>query len=366
MTTKERGVDTFTPSRLVLARERHAITQRALSAATGLSVRTIKGYESGDNLPSVDALNAIANAIGYPVEFFEEPEIDPLKLEAASFRALSKASAKMLNRAVASGTYAVGLLHPYLQQHFHLPKVDVPDLREETPMAAAELLRHHWGRGQQPIQHIVKLMEAHGVRVFSLSEDCDAIDAFSLWRDGVPFVFLNTRKTPERGIFDAAHELGHLVLHRHGVPQGHDAESEADKFASCFLMPEAAIRADAPLVTTVMHVAAMKRKWRASTAALGRRLRDLGLMTDYVYTRFNKELAYRGKHNEPMPLQRQTSVILQKTLTALAEEGLDLKTIAHHLCLPIAELRALTFGFQSIAGAGSARSAPAGNLRLVQ
>jgi len=359
------GIESFSSSRLVLARERVGFTQRRLSESVGISPRTIKAYESGETSPSRESLSAISRALGYPEAFFVAPSIDALPLEAASFRALSKASATLRNRAVASGTFAVELLYPYLAQRFDLPKVDLPDLRDETPSAAAEALRHYWGLGQRPIPHVVRLLELHGVRVFSLSEDCDAIDAFSLWRDGVPFIFLNARKTAERGIFDAAHELAHLTMHRHGVPQGHDAEKEADRFASNFLLPEAAIRASAPKVTTVANVAAMKRRWRASTAALGRRLYDLGLMSKYNYTRFNIELSHRGRHNEPAPIPRETSAILEKTLSTLSEEGIDARSIARELHLPLSEIRALTFGFQMVTGSGMTSGVGRGDLRLV-
>lgn len=359
------GVEAFTPSRLVLARERSGFTQRRLSDAVGVSPRAIKGYEAGENNPSRETLAAISHAIGFSEEFLTAPSIDALPLEAASFRALSKASATLRNRAVASGTFAVELLYPYLAHRFDLPKVDLPDLRNETPAAAASALRHHWGLGQQPIPHVVRLLELHGVRVFSLSEDCEAIDAFSLWRDGVPFVFLNTRKTAERSIFDAAHELAHLAMHKHGVPQGHDAENAADRFASHFLLPEAAIRASAPRVTTVANVAAMKRRWRASTSAIGRRLYDLGLMSKYNYTRFNIELSQRGRHIEPNPIAREISAILEKTLSALADEGIDAKAIARELHLPLTEIRALTFGFHVVSGGGATSGKGRGDLHLV-
>ena len=39
------------------------------------------------------------------------------------------------------------------------------------------------------------------------------MDAFSLIRDDRPFAFLNTDRSAERQRFDAAHELGHLLLH---------------------------------------------------------------------------------------------------------------------------------------------------------
>jgi len=344
------GVESFEPSRLILARDRAGLTQTVLGELVGVSARTIKGYEAGSIAPSHQTLRDLARVLEYPEAFFLAAAIEALPLEAASFRALSKASAKIRNKAVASGTFAVSLLYPFLSERFDLPAVNVPDLREETPEGAAEALRSHWGLGQRPIPHAVSLLESRGVRVFSLSEDCDAIDAFSIWRDGVPFVFLNTRKTAERSIFDTAHELGHLVLHRHGVPQGHDAENQADRFASHFLLPESAIRADAPTVATVATVAAMKKRWRASTAAIGRRLHDLGRMTDYHYTQFNKYLSQRGRRIEPAPISRETSVVLRKALGELANEGLDAKSIAKALNLPLAELRALTFGLKSIEG----------------
>jgi hypothetical protein len=60
--------------------------------------------------------------------------------------------------------------------------------------------------------------------VFSLSVDAAEVEAFSMWKEGAPFIFLNTGKSAEHGRFDAAHELGHLVLHRHEAPSGREAD----------------------------------------------------------------------------------------------------------------------------------------------
>ncbi|WP_376773772.1 ImmA/IrrE family metallo-endopeptidase [Rhizobium mongolense] len=81
-------------------------------------------------------------------------------------------------------------------------------------------------------QNMVHLL----VRVFSLVENTRTVDAFSVWRGIRPFVFLNTIKTSEHGRFDAAHELGHLVLPRHGGPSGRRAEDEA---MLCLILPDA-------------------------------------------------------------------------------------------------------------------------------
>ncbi|WP_208405781.1 ImmA/IrrE family metallo-endopeptidase [Amycolatopsis granulosa] len=41
-----------------------------------------------------------------------------------------------------------------------------------------------------------------------------SLDAFSLYIENEPFIFIDTGKTAERQRFDAAHELGHLVMHQ--------------------------------------------------------------------------------------------------------------------------------------------------------
>ncbi len=64
-------------------------------------------------------------------------------------------------------------------------------------------------------------------------------------------MFLSTDKSGERGRFDAAHELGHLVLHgEHEDPRREDeisqrpcAEAEANRFAAAFLMPRSSVLA---------------------------------------------------------------------------------------------------------------------------
>lgn len=371
------GVAKFTPSRLELARERRAMTQLALSKASHASIRMIKAYESGEHFPAADTLAEIARVLGFPVAFFEADPIDKLTLGAASFRAITKASATLRKRTIAAGTLALEL-DRFISDRFELPTPDLPDLRMHSmaapvparryagPERAAETLRHMWGIGQKPIRNIVHLLEAHGVRVFSLSEDCDAIDAFSTWRNGTPYIFLNTRKTAERGIFDAAHELGHLVLHRHGTPQGQEAENEADAFAAGFLLPEQAIRASAPKMATIDAVSAMKRTWRASVPALAFRLHELGLMSDWHYRHFNMELSKRGRANEPSPLPRETSAVMRQAIAALSEEGTGLREIAKALSIPVAELLALTFGLGIVdGGQDGGGTPPRGSLRAV-
>jgi len=51
----------------------------------------------------------------------------------------------------------------------NLPKPNLPLLRGVEPETAAEMLRQKWSLGQRPIKNMIHLVEAHGVRVFSLA-----------------------------------------------------------------------------------------------------------------------------------------------------------------------------------------------------
>src|SRR5204862_8230678 len=144
------------------------------------------------------------------------------------------------------------LLADYVSAKFNLPEPKLIDLsHERDPGAAARTVRHVWALGEQPISSMIKLLESKGVRVFSLAENTKNVDAFSCWRNDVPYVFLNTFKSAERSRVDAAHELGHLVLHKHGgAKQGRSAEHEAHLFAASFLMPRDDVLATIPFVTS--------------------------------------------------------------------------------------------------------------------
>ena len=63
---------------------------------------------------------------------------------------------------------------------------------------AARSLRERWALGERPISNIVHLLEAKGIRIFTLVESTKNVDAFSLWRSQRPFIFLNTSR-PRNG-----------------------------------------------------------------------------------------------------------------------------------------------------------------------
>ncbi|MEU5331951.1 XRE family transcriptional regulator [Streptomyces asoensis] len=361
----------FTPERLVLARRRRRMTLAELARTSGYSAQSITAFENHRKVPSPETLSALAAALHYPLSFFAAPRPADLQLDSVSFRAPSKMTATERDSALSSGAIAVAL-NVWLEGLFKLPQPDLPTYPHLEPEAAAEQVRAAWGLGEAPVPNTVHLLEARGVRVFSLPSDCLDIDAFSTINAGTPYVFLNTRKTGERGRFDAAHELGHLVLHcEHRIPHGRDSEGEANDFASAFLMPRAGILAQRLHNASLERILSAKRRWGVSAMALTYRLRKLDLLSEWRYSQTMKELARRGyRRAEPdSSLVRESSQLLAKVFEVLRDPlKKSPSDVAAELNIFVEELNEYVFGLVPVAvEGGGQQSAPVRpQLRLVK
>lgn len=369
----------FNPNRLVLARHRREVTATALAQAADLSARMVSLYENGHSTPTEENVCAIADALRFPVAFFHREDPPELTAEQTSFRALSKTPAKRRDAARSSGQLAI-LLNDWISQRFGLPAADLSSLtvfsrlapeiepedtptestQVESPEIAAEVVRAHWGLGNAPLPNLLHLLEAHGVRVFSLPENCREVDAFSFWHQATPFVVLNTTKSGERGRFDAAHELGHLVLHREDrPPQGPQAEQEADRFAAAFLMPRDSVLAQVPRMPSIDIVLEAKTRWRVAAMALTHRLHEIGLSSDWHYRQLCVELSKRGYRSaEPNGISRESSQVLSKVFAVLRSEGSRPSTIARDLDITPSDLNNLVFGLVLSVQEGGHASTP--------
>ncbi|NMO37317.1 ImmA/IrrE family metallo-endopeptidase [Streptomyces sp. GMY01] len=336
-----------TPSRITLARKRRGLTLAELSGCAGVSLQSLSNYETGRTAPRPSTIRRIAEALSFPEGFFTGPEIDELPADGISWRARTKTPPRVLDSARAAGTLAAQL-YDWINERFRLPEPDLPSLGKPDPETAAEMVRNRWGLGQASAPNMVHLLEAHGVRVFSLPPDSLEVDAFAVWRGSVPFVFLNTMKTVERGRFDAAHELGHLVMHGSGERScsGPEAERQANDFASAFLMPAAAVLGHMPAGARVDQILEGKRIWKVSAMALTYRMHDLGLLTDWQYRSTCAELSARGyRTDEPQGLRkRETSQILTKVFQGLWSKGIRPGDVADQLGLTADELGNMLFG----------------------
>ncbi len=348
----------FEASRLTVARLRKRMTKATLAHEAGISLRMLVLYEQGDRSPTSETLAKIAKVLDYPVEFFAREPLDLPSVNAASFRSQAKRTGRERDAALAAGALAHDL-SLWIGSRFALPKPDLPDLRGVDPEAAAKLLRTQWGIGDRPIANAIHRLESLGVRVFSLAEPGGTIDAFSVWLNNVPFVFLNTQTSAERGRHDAMHELGHLVLHRHAAPQGHEAEREADAFAAAILMPKDAMIMSASKYPTLDAMIAAKKRWRVSLASYVYRLNRLKMLSDWHYHTLFVELTQRGYRSAEIDgVPREASQVLEKVFGYLRKKGISKRQVAAELAVPMAELEKLVFGLVISAIKGGGGSSP--------
>ncbi|OLF19615.1 hypothetical protein BU204_01525 [Actinophytocola xanthii] len=216
------------------------------------------------------------------------------------FRALTKTPA-VRREAVLAASWIAREIAAWISDRYRLPAANVSSLNLPTDASLHDIetialrVRGQWDLDQRPIPNMVHLLEAHGVRVFSLVQEIRDVDAFSLYIENQPFVFVDTGKTEERQRFDAAHELGHLVMHQgRERAQGRDAERQADRFAAAFLMPRTDILAHNLRNASPDQLIEASRRWRVSAMPLAHRLAERGLLTEWRYRSACVELAKRG------------------------------------------------------------------------
>jgi Zn-dependent peptidase ImmA (M78 family)/DNA-binding XRE family transcriptional regulator len=345
----------FSATRFTVARKRRRLTLSQLSDESGISRQMLSAYTNGTKEPTRTTLVSLARIVRFAPEFLTGPDFDEIPEAAVSFRARSKLTAKQRDGALSTGSITI-LINEWIEERFNLPNPNVPTLPKLSPEQAAEVVRARWGLGQMPIDNVVHLLESQGVRVFSLASEFRDVDAFSMCHCGTPFVWLNTTKSGERGRFDAAHELGHLVLHsEEREPSGPSQEDEANRFAAEFLMPQSSILSARLNHATASRILELKRYWNVSAMALTHRLHELHLSTDWEYRQACVQLSRMGYRSaEPGGMVRESSQMLQKVFHSVREEFGSPNVVASAIGISAAELNEHVFGLVPVGLDGGA------------
>jgi Zn-dependent peptidase ImmA (M78 family)/DNA-binding XRE family transcriptional regulator len=335
------------PWRLRVARESQGWTQAELvrQMAEPISTAALSQLETGRAQPSAQTLAGIADAVGYPVEFFARRSGD--NHPEGFFRSLRSAPARERRAALAQAH----LLHDFVvaaERHVRLPDLDLPprpaDIDDDIIDWTARQVRNNWDLGNEPIDNMVRTLERHGVVVARHNIDTDHVDAFSVHFPDRPIVVLAANKdTTARSRFDAAHELGHLILHDDTDAGEKEAERQAHRFAAALLMPEATIRDELPSSANWRDLLTLKRRWRTSIQALLMRSKDLGVMSGHTYTNAMKQMSARGwRKQEPGDAELgppEEPLLLEALATGLRRAGTSVDEVATEAGLPVAPLR---------------------------
>jgi len=258
---------------------------------------TVTAWEKGRNTPEASTVGALSMALSVPLAFFAGgEEFQPVDDSCCHYRRRRRCPAKVRHH-LQTLAGLVNETRGLLQEYVRLPEPQIPsvplagtggsdgEIMELSPSQVAGTVRRELGLGLGPIPNVVDLLELRGIWVSQLSgEFAEAVDAFSYWHNGYPYVVLNpAKKDAYRSRFDAAHELGHLVMHAEATEQNEKVrESEANDFGAAFLIPEQSWLQCAPRrqPTNPWRYLELKERWGVSVAAMLYRSRQLGLLNE--------------------------------------------------------------------------------------
>jgi Zn-dependent peptidase ImmA (M78 family)/transcriptional regulator with XRE-family HTH domain len=302
------GTPGFMPERLAeLRAARRILSMKELARIIGVSPSAVSRWENGTHAPDTDALTALSRELRVRREYFLRP------VHGSDHPMFSRSLSSALKRDTSYQDTQMQWLQEIssiLQHYVDFPVVDIPDvmkgltyrqLRDEDIEGIAQDLRAHWRLGQGPITDVVAILERIGCVVGSIEMGTSKLDGLCSWScgDERPHILLATDKMslPRRQM-DAAHELGHAILHK-GVSHEElksdlkEIERQAFRFASAFLLPETTY------VHEVQHyslagLVSVKERWRVSVKAQIRRLLDLDVIPEHHGTQLYKSYSANG------------------------------------------------------------------------
>jgi Zn-dependent peptidase ImmA (M78 family)/DNA-binding XRE family transcriptional regulator len=331
------GTPQFVGERLREAREVRGLTQVALGELLGVTTQAISKYEQGIASPHPDIMDKIPQTLNFPSQFFFSHFIQ--EEDTLYYRSMSATTIMARKRAKHKFTW-VQAVSDYLQEFIDFPPVNFPEgIFPDDPLkitstmieTAASALRKHWGLKDRPISNVVYLLENNGAVVTRINLDADTLDAFSCWRKNQqrPYFVLGADKNiAARSRLDAAHELGHIILHRHIDPKILNntrifkcIENQAFKFAGAFLLPEESFANDFVSVN-LNELRSLKMKWNVSMSAMIMRASDLRIISDEQQDRLWRNYSRQGfKKKEPLDndIEPEKPYLLNKALQMLAK-----------------------------------------------
>lgn len=336
-------MEDFDGNRLSLARRLRRLNRTALASGAGVSAAAITQFERSQSRPTAATAAQLALHLGMPLQFFQRgAEIERIPTEAAHFRSLRSTPAISRDRALAFAELSAAVVN-ILEEYVDFPEMTIPTHLVDSAISTAEIgaiaeeVRATLRLSPGPIPHMIRTLEAAGAVVLTMTDDVASreVDAFSTDTGRRPLVLLSPFKNDRaRSRFDAAHELGHLVMHPDVEPGSKTVEDQAQTFASQFLAPDSQLLPDLPEKLNWEALLVAKQKWKLSLRALAFRAHRLGLWSDSIYLRANKRLSLEGNPERGPLGPREQPIAVGRAADVLYAAGYDVATLAASSRLP--------------------------------
>ncbi|NER82648.1 MAG: ImmA/IrrE family metallo-endopeptidase [Leptolyngbya sp. SIO1D8] len=304
--------DGFVGHKLREAREARGYTGVLLAEQIGVTRATISNYENGKRTPTPEIFEKICEVLKFPPDFFVDDSIEPVEKGSPIFyRSMSAATKRARIRAETKFQWLIRFLS-ILETFVEFPSVNFPAIivpADPVKLSNGQIediahqVRKFWGLGDGPISNFVWLLENNGVIVVRTSLEAEELDAFSMWIDDRPYVILNSDKNSSaRSRFDAAHELGHLILHKRlpevfvKTPEHFKLlEKQAHRFAAAILFPQTSFVKEVVRVNLELF-RVLKRRWKLSIKMMLKRAEDLDFLNEKASQSLWRNYSRKGWH----------------------------------------------------------------------
>lgn len=336
------------PSRLKDARLVKRLSQVELAENIGVSRAAVSAYEQGEKSPSSDVLMRIVEKLEQPLSFFVTEDMPLFGASSVRFyRSFGAATNRRNSMSDILSNWFVQTAR-YYDAYVNFPDVSIPVCEASSPdgrytaeeiEAVAEECRKLWNLGYGPISNVISLLENKGIITCRYEMTDEKIEAFSFWNGNRAFIFLaSDKKSSVRARFDAAHELGHLILHRWVDQEDIEnkkllktIESEANRFAGAFLLPRKSFPSEV-YTTRLDAFIELKRRWKSAIQAMVFRCKQLGVFDEDQITNLYKQISSRKwRTNEPLDdvFELEQPKLIKQAVELLIKSG---KKTASDIC----------------------------------
>ncbi|MFV5490486.1 ImmA/IrrE family metallo-endopeptidase [Acinetobacter sp. ASP199] len=347
--------NSFNGLELKLLRLFNELSLEDVAVKVGKSKQYIHKLETGLSYPTDDLLVELCNFFDVKKDFFYQVH-SPLQEDQIHFRSL-KTSRQFAKQVVISRAEQLNRLIRFIEEHVDLPQylinsieVDHTQLTGDQIEKIAEDFRKEFDLDLAPISNLTEFCEDIGVVITDFNSISSEVDALSLICQR-PIIVRNTSKNSAcRQRFDIAHEIGHMVLHN-GVTTGDTlTESQAHRFSSALLLPQAMLRTNFPILFKGGRfdwnkMSEFKQIWGISKAAILYRAKQLNLIDDNQYKTGAIHLRVNGEarqESEDIRMPIETPSLLQDAINIILSDGISAEQISNELNISISILEKLT------------------------
>jgi Zn-dependent peptidase ImmA (M78 family)/predicted transcriptional regulator len=362
-----RGINGFQKERLIQVLAARRLSQLQLASMVNVSPSAVSKWRTGQQAPEAETLEKLANVVNVNAEWFTRPAAAETLNRLFRSNASALVAARQMLEARVAWAQDIAIS---LSELVDFPVVNLPSRSFKNPEeisdadieAAAIECRELWGLGRGPISDVALALESAGIILVREETEIAQIEGLSAWSVTLerPIVYLSADKANGfRSRFDAAHELGHLILHKHidrisDRDRHNEMERQAHKFAGAFLLHAESFSAEIRTPVTLDSLLILKQRWGVSVAAMIMRLESLNLIdSDSKLSLFKRRSSRWGAKSEPGDDGRppEQPRLLKRTIELLVSSGvMPLEGIPRHIGISpndVASLAGLPFNYFS-------------------